>query len=165
MASIQSNLFEIRQNLNELGQCMNLRRRPKGSSRRVGDELLDIVAVAIEQRTRQRQQDPSGRTLAKLRPATIARKLRLGYPLTIGVETGEMLDLEQIRGEQVITADSATMTYGLDAETRAKADRFQEGNARQAPREFYDVGREGERLVDAYVEDEIIAPYLRDLGA
>src|ERR1700733_9486306 len=116
MASVTSNLGEIKRTLHQLGDTMNLRRRP-GGERRIGDQLLDVVAVAIEVRTVGLQQDPNNAPLAPLQPRTIARKIRLGLPLNIGIETFQMLDLDQVRGEQVVTSHTASMTYGTNEET------------------------------------------------
>jgi hypothetical protein len=165
MSSIQSNFRDIARNIADLGDTLNLRRRLKGASRRVGDDLLDVTAVAIERRTVVEQRGPDGAPLAPLRPATIARKIAGGFPLTIGIQTYEMLDLDQVRGEQVVTDTTAQMTYGTKDTARAKAEKFQEGGTNQSPRFFYDLGREGEELIDGYIEDEVIAPYLDDLGA
>lgn len=165
MASITSNLPEIRRNLNDLGQIMNLRRRPGGAQRRIGDEILDVVAVAIEVRTIKQQLDPSGAPLAPLKPRTIARKIRLGFPLKIGIETHRMLDLDEIRGDQIVTSSTASMTYGHEDEEKQKAEWFQDpSNPNQAPREFYDVGKDGEKLIDNYINDEVIDRQIKVLG-
>lgn len=165
MARVTSNLPEIRRVLAELGQILNFRRRLAGSGRRIGEEILDVIAVAIEERTIRRQQDPSGRPLARLRPRTVARKVRLGYPLTIGVERHEMLNLDEIRGDQVVTDKVASMTYGHEPSQRAKAEWFQDpSNPNQADRPFYDVGKDGEKLVDSYIEDEVIERRIKELG-
>lgn len=165
MARVTSNLPEIRRSLAELGQILNLRRRPAGSGRRIGEEILDLVALVIEERTIGRQQDPMGRPLSPLRPRTLARKRRLGYPSTIGVEQHKMLDLNEIIGDQVVTDKVAAMTYGHTSDQRAKAEWFQDpSNPNQADRPFYDVGKDGEKLVDAYIEDEVIERRIKELG-
>lgn len=165
MARVTSNLPEIRRTIAELGQIMNFRRRQASSGRRVGEEILDVVALVIDDRTINKQQDPSGKPLARLKPRTLARKRRLGYPSTIGVEEHKMLDLDQISGERVVTDKVASMTYGRTADQRAKAEWFQDpSNPNQAPREFYDVGKDGEKLVDRYIDEEVIQRRIKELG-
>jgi hypothetical protein len=164
MAAIQSNFSEISSLLDGLADTLRPSRKPAGSLRSIGAEILDITAVAIEARTVTGQMDPGGEPLKKLRPYTIARKIRLGYPLTIGIETHKMLDIAEIRGDQSVSDSEATMDYGLDDETRMKAEMFQEGGPYQKPREFFDLGSDGEKLIDEYIENEIIPAQIKALG-
>jgi hypothetical protein len=166
MASIQSNLPEIRKVLSDLADTLrpSRKRSGSGSGRSIGNEFLDLTAVLIEHRTIVEQRDPDDMPLAPLSPVTIGRKVRLGYPTTIGIETHHMLDLDQIKGQQQVTANTAEMTYGLDEEARDKAGRFTEGNSHQPERPFFDLGRSGEQLLDDYIEDVVIAEQIRTLS-
>lgn len=165
MSRVTSNLPEIRRSLFELGQILNFRRRPSGGGPRVGEEILAMIATVIEERTIRRQQDPLGRPLAPLRPSTLTRKRRLGYPSTIGVEEHKMLAFNEIRGDQMVTDKVAAMTYGQGSDQRAKAEWFQDpSNPNQAAREFYDIGKDGEKLVDRYIADEVIERRIKELG-
>lgn len=156
MAAIVSNRSQVSRALHILANSLNLRNRSPLGNRRLGDELVDAAAAAIRERSVTKQADPSGNPWKRLSPRYLRRKLRQGYPATIGVRTGEMLDPEQVRGRTVVTANAAAMTAGLDAETQQKAEWFQEGGARNRPaRPFYDLGREGEAAADLVVTGAI----------
>lgn len=153
MASITSNRAACQRALFGLSQALNLRRRPKGRNKRLGDELVDTVAGAIEERSVGRQVDPDGRPWRPLKARTIERKRRLGYDLRINIETHEMLDFQQVRGVVAITSHTAVMTAGLDEETRLKVEYAQEGGPNRPRRPFYDLGTDGERAVGVLVEE------------
>ena len=148
MASVTSNKTNLFRAVFGLSQAMNLRRR-FGAGSRLGDELIDAAAAAIEDRTANRQQGPDGRPLPRLRPRTIARKRARGLDTRILIETHEMLDFAQVRGKTVVTSNVAAMTAGLDTYTQFKVEQAEEGAPNRPKRHFYDLGRDGEKAVDA----------------
>lgn len=148
MAAITSNRIQVVKALFGLSTAYSLRRRMAGGNRRLGDELIDVGTAAIEDRSVNRQVDSTGQPWKPLRPRTIARKRRLGYDLRINIETHEMLDPEQIRGQTHVTEHEATMRAGLDPETQFKVERAQEGGPNRPARPFYDLGEDGEAKCD-----------------
>lgn len=154
MAGISSNRPAVARALFGLSQALNLRSRPAGGNRRLGEELVDAAAAAIRERSVTGQKDPDGNPWRRLSPRYLRRKLAEGYPATIGIRTGEMMDPEQVRGRVVVTASTASMTAGLDAETQQKDEWFQDG---RRPRPFYDLGKEGQAAVDLVITEAIDA--------
>lgn len=153
MSSFHSNFDEVRLALATLGQAFHMRRRVS-ASRRLGDEILDLVTAVVEERTRVQKLAPDGTPLPALKPATIRRKLRKGFPPELGVETGMMLDKGEIAGQSHVLDDEVVMRYGLGEDTRDKAEWFQEGRPGiQAERPFYELGDDGERAIDAYIDE------------
>ena len=148
MASILSNRVQVVKALLGLSTAFSLRRRPAGGNKRLGDELIDVATAAIEDRTVNRQQDWAGQPLAPLKARTRERKARLGFDPRILIETHEMLDPEQIRGQTHVTEHEATMRAGLDDETRMKVEAAHEGAPNRRKRPFYDLGPNGEEAVD-----------------
>ena len=155
MASLVSNKIQVSKALFGLSQTFSLRRRLAGGQYRLGDKLVDTAAVAIEARTVGRQQDPDGNPLAPLKPSTLRRKAAGGFDLRILIETHEMLDLEQIRGQVALTENSAVMIEGLDAETKQKAEWAAEGAPNRRPRPHYELGKDGEKAVDVLFVETI----------
>jgi hypothetical protein len=151
----RSNFPEVRRALLELGAAFDLRRRAPGRKGRLGEELIDLVAAHIEDRTRTHQLGPDGRPLRPLAPSTLARKRSRGFPPTIGVETGEMLDVGEIRGKTHVDNETVVMQYGLGEPATSKAEWFQEGDSsrRRPAREFYDLGEDGEAKVMEFVDE------------
>jgi hypothetical protein len=149
----RSNYREVAAAVSAVPELFNPRRRT-GRGKRLGDEVADVVAMTIVERTRQQQLTPDRRVLARLKPATVRRKVRKGAPILIGVESGQMLDLEEVRGKVTIIRDAVAMEYGLGPEMEARAEFFQEGRPGvQESRPFYDLGRDGQRNVEAYVDE------------
>lgn len=151
--AFRSNFDDLKKSLDELGQAFAVDRMVS-NSRRMGDELIDIVARVIEDRTRNRHLEPDGTPMAQLKHSTIKRKLRKGFPPVLGVETGMMLDFSEIRGKTHVKEDSIEMEYGLGIDTEDKAEWFQEGRSgAQEKRPFYELGEEGEKAVDDYIDE------------
>lgn len=148
MATITSNKPAVAKALFGLSQTFNLRRKPRGGKKRVGDELIDTAAGAIEDRSVNKQLRPGGGHWAPLKESTKERKARLGLDPRINIETHEMLDLEQIRGRTVVTSAVAVMAAGLDEATQAKVEFAEEGGPNRPARPFYDLGDDGEKAVD-----------------
>lgn len=148
MATVTSNRIQVAKALLGLGTTFSLRRRWRGGKNRLGDDLIDAAAVAITERTVRGQADPGGRPLVRLKPRTVRRKARLGLDTRILIETHEMLDLQQVRGQTSVTSDTAVMRAGLDEETRAKVEFAHEGGPNRPPRPFYDLGKEGQAAAD-----------------
>ena len=131
-----------------LSQTFSLRRRLAGGQYRLGDQLVDTAAAAIEARTVGRQQDADGNPLAPLKPSTLRRKAAAGFDLRILIETHKLLEVEQIRGQVHLTENSAIMVAGADEETKQKAEWAAEGAPNRRPRPFYELGADGEKAVD-----------------
>lgn len=54
---------------------------------------------------------------------------------------GLMREIDQVRGDQHVESELASMTFGLDEQARAEAEWFQDPeNPGQPPRGFYDFG-------------------------
>lgn len=148
MAKVTSNRVAVVAGLKGFAGGFSLRGR--GRTKSLGDDLADAIAQQIVDRTVLQQKDPSGRALAPLRPATLERKRRLGYPETIGVETKEMLSFAEVRGDVAVGADRMTMTYGDGDGAKVKGEWFQDpSNPAQAPRPFYGVDDRGNPDLDA----------------
>ena len=135
---------------------MNLRRRISGS-KRLGDELLETVAGAIENRTVNRQQQADGSPLPRLKPRTIARKIAKGMDTRILIETHEMLSAQEILGQTTVTANTATMAGGTDDTVKFKIEQAEEGAANRPIRHFYEAGKDGEQAVDVLIEESLNA--------
>ncbi len=120
----------------------------------LGEKVLEKIAAMVQDRTIHGQVSPDGRPLAPNQPDYAARK---GYrPVGVGF-TEQMLDLEQLKGEQTIEKASAEMEYGQDAENRRKAVWFTEGvdSRNQPARPFYDTDPNIEVAVYALLQAEI----------
>lgn len=153
----KSNLAEV---LSRIGTDVNsLSFRGAGNNGTLADDIRRTVASVIAERTVDRQQQPDGKDLAPLKPRTLERKRRLGFPDTILVETGEMLSSEELMGEVAELSDhSLEMEYGLSDSTKVKAEWATVGNDEtplRAPRPFYEIGEnEADRkAVDDTVRD------------
>lgn len=161
MARVVSNRIQVSKALLGLSSAFSLRRKVAGGNKRLGEELIDTAAAAIEDRSVNRQSDPSGNPWAALSPVTIRRKAAAGHDLRINIETFEMLAFEQIRGGISITEHEATMQAGLDPETRAKVQWAEEGGPNRPARPFFDLGRDGEAAVDVLCE-EVVTGAIRE---
>ena len=157
MASITSNRTVVTRALFGLSQAMNLRRNIPGRSKRLGDELLETVAGAIEDRTVNRQLQPDGSPLPRLRPRTIARKIARGLDTRILIETHEMLSMTEIMGRTDVAGNMASMTGGTDDDVRFKIEKAEEGGANRPARHFYEAGKDGEKVVDVLIEETLAA--------
>ena len=115
--------------------------RGRGPRGMLGEDVADMVAEIVMDRTVNRQAQPDGSPLAPLRPATVERKRRLGYPDTILVETGRMLAQAQLQGDADLSdPHEMRVVYGLDDEARQKAEWAHEGAPNRARRPFYEIG-------------------------
>lgn len=142
--SWKSNFNSVEKSLINLGETFNLRRRRNGAQKRIGEEMADVASDVILARTIISQATPDGTPLAELRPSTIKRKIRIGAPLTIGVERWHMLTREEMTARVIVSANSMTMIYGLDPVMAERAEHFQEGRPGvQEARPFYDLGDDG----------------------
>lgn len=146
MPSVTSNLPAYGASLYRVADALRLTRNG------LGDDVIDAATDAIVERTVNRQEQPDGERLAKLKPSTVKRKARLGLDPRILVEHHVMLDRKQVRGETAVTATSASMTAGLDDETKAKVDYAHAGSDNREKRPFYDPGADGEAAVDRVFE-------------
>lgn len=147
-----SNYSDFAKDLVGLSKTFNMRRHMHGD-RVMGDEITDIAAAIIYERTRIHKLDPDLNPLPALKTSSIKRKVRKGFSPVLGVETGEMLEKAQIRGTSHTTDDTVALEYGLNPEAEDKAERFQEGRPGVQPeRFFYDLGRDGEKAVWDYID-------------
>jgi hypothetical protein len=162
MAGIRSNHEEVAAGIKAIAQSWDFRGR--GRFKTLGQDALDVVAQGIYDRTVLDQTDPDGVPLAPLKPRTLARKRRKGYPDTIGVETGHMLDYRQLQGRRAIERRTASVEYGQDAIAEQEAEWFQEGSKtkNRPPRPFMDLDDRIEGELDDLFE-EVLDRNLRDL--
>lgn len=160
MASIRSNGVAFKKAMIGLGAALKLDRPYRGGKGQIfgADKLADqfaaVTATAIAIRTEYQQLDPQGRPLASLKSSTLARKHTLGYPTTIGVETHEMLSMEQLEGTRKVTSNELDIEYGTNDEARRKADEFTTGgHGAYDERPFFDLGTNGEHDIRELVEN------------
>lgn len=162
MASVYDNFPEVRHALKAIAQSWDFRGR--GRWKTLGEDALDVVSQGIYDRTFNAQATPDGGPLSPLRPSTLQKKHRLGYPETIGVESGSMGSHAELQGERQVERRTASMTYGTNEHTRQEAEWFQEGRAGvQAPRPFYDLDDRIEADLDQLFE-EVLEANLKALG-
>lgn len=164
MAGIKSNSAEVIAAIKGIASAWDLR-APGLHGRSLGDEIFDIFAIDIRLRTADDQRQPDGQPLAKLAPATLREKRRKGFPATILVREGEMLDPVEIRGRRSIERRSASMTYGVTAEAEKKAEWASEGDpAHNRPaRPFYEFDDEAEAASSRHFE-AVLEERIKDLG-
>lgn len=97
------------------------------SSKSLGDSLLDIAAEGVRARAVDGQKSPDGTPFDPLTESYAIRKRRTwGFITPIGVASGEMLSMEQLRGERAIDQTEAASTYGIDQANRDKLDGFEQ---------------------------------------
>lgn len=120
----------------------------------LADTVRDAIVEVIMGRTALDQKQPDGGDLAPLKPATIARKRRRGYPDTILVETGKMLAQDELRGDLDVDDHDMTITYGKSGDTREKAEWAHEGSGNRPPRPFFAIGDDP---ADRDVVDKVVA--------
>src|SRR5579864_4980687 len=113
MASIISNFPEVRRKILAIPHALDQTRYTR-RGKLLGEAALDLVAENIRARTMGEQVTPLGDTFAPLKEPYASSPEKAGKP--IGYLTGDMLDLEAIKGTQVITESRASMTYGRTEE-------------------------------------------------
>ena len=128
----------------------------RGPRTTFGNDLADMFASIIVYRTLVDQVDPEGNPLAPLAEATLFRKAALGFPETVGYETGLMLSVEEVKGDVQIDYNGMHMTYGKTDKAKQEAEWFENptrGN--QPPRKFYGIGDRPEDLqrIDELIEE------------
>jgi hypothetical protein len=105
-----------------------------------GDELLDVYSGHVYERSVGAARAPDGSAWEDNRESTKRRK----RTNTVGVESGEMLSLEEIKGERSIGPDEATQVYGKSRAAKAKAEWFSRGSVENpAPVESPGCGHSG----------------------
>lgn len=168
MAGATSNLPEVEAIFDSLAHCLDFDRpAPRGHT--FGDNAFDVIAAGIQQRTLVNQQASDGSPLAANRGDYGVSKRSQGIEVGVGLYPGgqvggDMLEFQQIRGQTTATANEASMTYGLDEETRLKAEYFQDTTRSVQPkRPFYDLDKNIESSLDV-LTDETIDAAIRDLG-
>lgn len=114
-----ASLHEIKADLEQLADACDL------TQHGLGVDLLDTIAVGIMERSIGEQKAPSGAPWAPNKEPYASSPKKRGKP--IGVLTGEMLSQEQLRGEQTIEPERASMRYGVSPEAQQKLDWFTKG--------------------------------------
>lgn len=165
MATVHSNLFSVATSLLDVAGC--LRMNAVGRYGRVGEDALDIIAEGIYDRAVLGQRTPGGSPLAELAQSTLERKRARGQPSTIGVATGHMMALEQLKGVRAITSDSASAEFGKDSDARDRMSWFSEGSRRrrrrQPSRPVYELDDAIEADLDDFI-DEVVDNAIRRNG-
>lgn len=164
--TVRSNLASVITSIRDVAGCLKM--HAVGRYGQVGDDALDIIAEGIYDRTVLGQQEPGGADLAPLAPATLRRKEKLGYPSTIGVEKGLMLDADQLKGERSITSEAASMEYGKTELAKLEAQWFQDPNrahGKQPRRPFFELDERIEQDLDNFVDEVVGNAIERNGGA
>lgn len=121
-----------------------------------GLRALDLAAQGVLD-CFQNEADPDGVPWPPLDPSYEGWKTATVGSKPIGYLFGVMSDMAQIQGISVITADQATMTYGITEEAKIEATKFQEGGAvtgtNQPPRPFYGFSFVGVYMVNTMFDD------------
>jgi len=125
-----SNLDQVEEWLEELEHLIDFD-APGATGGTFGDELLDVYSEHVRERSIGAAKAPDGSNWADNAESTKRRKTTS----TVGVESGQMLSLEEIEGERVITRDSAEQTYGKTPEAQAKLQWFTRGSKENPPPE------------------------------
>jgi hypothetical protein len=162
MARVKSNLQSVKVGLTAVAGALDPTRKIPGG-RRLGDEIAEVMASGIRERTVTRQLDADGNRLAKLSRRTLIEKARRGQPETILVATGDMLSLPQIMGVPHVNSKSVTIFPGLDEEDRLKVQYAEDGSDNRPERHFIGIDRETEADIDA-VNEEALAKTIRING-
>lgn len=83
------------------------------------------------------EHDPDGNAWAPLSPKYEEQKAfeYPGQPMAVLHQV--MANPHEVAGEVVVSADRATVTYGISEQARQEAEWFQEGNAHQPARRFW----------------------------
>lgn len=160
MAKVKSNYQQIAFGISQLAQALNMRRRVRGG-RRLGELVVEDIAMSILRRSVNEQVDPQGNPYPDLNPRYLKWKVAHGYSPKKNVMTGRMLSLEEIRGDTVILADQVVMTYGKSDETRQLAEWAEEGQKRgkkggRPARRFYDLDKQAEDHIDQILDSAIV---------
>ena len=117
----------------EIADCCDLEGGPVPG---LGEALLDEAARGIKERS-DAEAGPGPEGWAPNAPRYAASAAKRGKP--VGVLTGEMLDYEQIKGERLIGAREASMTYGFTPSAKQKATWFTYGRENQPARPLYEI--------------------------
>jgi hypothetical protein len=120
---------------------------------RLGERLLDIAAEEVEGLFLD-QKDADGNDWPDLSEEYEKWKATHSSSSAIGTLWGMMSDPANIAGVRAISADEATMTYGVTQAARDEAEWFQEGNAarNQPPRQFYALSAQAESRIGAFLD-------------
>ena len=162
---ITSNKEEVQAGVQALRDALTV--RAPGRYKTLAEDVQDAVAEGVYDQTVMAQLDPDGAPLAPLAPATLVRKQRLGYPETILVATGQMLSLQEIKGELNVTGDVVEITYGQTAEAREKATYAHEGSRRKPKRPRRPFFAINDRLYETldHLFDEALGKAAENQGA
>ena len=117
-----------------------------------GEDVLDLMAEDIQDRCRN-QLAPDGTTWPDNEPRYAARK----GGLPVGELTGEMLDINQIKGQRTIEPQTVEMEYGVSEFAIQKAGWFTDGDTslNRPERPFYEIDEMMEQRIYDRCQDEI----------
>lgn len=125
---------------------------PSLKGKTVGDRALTTIGDGIETRSN-RKEGPDGERWQGNASSVIERKGRDDA----NVDTGALLSREQIDGEQSVSRNEASMTYGTDDDCRKKAHWAHEGQSvLRIRRPFYAMSdADVDAVVDGFAQDLI----------
>lgn len=118
-----SNIEQVQRWLDQLGHVCDFD-GPGATGGTFADELFDAYADHVYDRSVGAAKAPDGSNWEDNRESTKRRKTTN----TVGVESGEMLSLEQLKGVREIGPDEATLTYGTSQSARDKLNWFTRGS-------------------------------------
>ena len=122
---------------------------------RVGEEVLDI---AMEQQIRNfaAAVDPDGNPWPDLSEAYFAYKQLNALTTDMGYLEFVMAAPENFRGERFANRTEARSVFGVDEQSKAEAEWFEEGSQAQnrPPRPFTAMGDIAVQLIDDYLDSE-----------
>jgi hypothetical protein len=173
MAETRSNLPQVAALLDNLAATVDFTR--PGAEGSLGDDVLDIIATGISDRSRM-EEDPAGGEWAANRGKYGQRKRGRGLPVGVGFVrggpgggggggSGVMLSLPELKGTRVIEPQRASMSYGTSDDARRLGEWFTNGATPgpdggeasgapgQPPRPFYEYTTDDEAEVTRRVEE------------
>lgn len=129
MATVSDNMDEIEALITQASEFDFTSPGTQGAG--LGNELLDIVAEGVYERSMNQQAAPDGTDWADNAESYKKRPEKDGKP--ISVLDGEMMSMVELRGERTIEPYEASMEYGTQKITRRKAQWFTRGSEENAP--------------------------------
>lgn len=153
MATARSNLDSVAHWLRRMVEGFNFE-SPGIEGKGLANELLNVVADEITERTGNRQLDIDGGPLKPNAPAYAASTKKRGRP--VGVLTGEMLSQREMHGTREILQYSARMSYGVTDFARKKAEWFTRGSEENGPEDIEYSGAQNQPPRPFYGMDDQI---------
>jgi hypothetical protein len=149
---LQSEIPDIIAALNDLMGCFDLELPRAGGT--LGEKLLDLAAEGVID-CFLTETDPDGNPWPPLSPTYEQEKQKLVGSQPIGYLYGLLADPAEIVGRRTITADTASMEYGVTQAARDEADWFETGDPsrNRPPRPFYGITRTAETRIGRFLDD------------